>query len=255
MPGRQADRASLERRGPWVSFTDIWGPVVGGVPGEEATVERMAVNCLTGAFGPVQFTTHDERTKAPIQTTRTFSEIEHAQYESTRLRPGRNMMALFDRIMHLACTCPTAGRGSAPTEAQILQTYDQEVAEAMKKTEYQLSFLRVDSQEIALQAIAAIDSGRTFESVFDQYASPLDASLFLHGDLGTHLESEYPIDDVRRFQQLRVGEFTRTPLKDLSGWAIYRLRGKRELPAPALEEMRARIVIYLKRAHGCGWPT
>ena len=253
MPGRHADRASLERKGPWVSFTDIWGPVVNGVPGKEATVERMAVNCLTGAFGPAQFASRDERTNLPTQVTRSFDEIEHSQYESTRLQPDHNMMALFDHIMGLACTCPTAGGGSAPTEAQIRRTYDQAIAEPMQKTEYRLSLLRVESEQTAKEAIAALESGRTFASVFDQYANPLDARTFSHGDLGAHLESEYPVEDVRRFQQLRVGEFMHTPRKDLSGWTIYQLTGKRIIPAPPLETMRKRIVIYLTRAQGCGW--
>jgi glutathione S-transferase len=63
---RQGDRSSIERQGPWVQFTQSWGELKSGKPGENAIVKRMAVNCLTGAYGQTQYPSTDPKTNKPI---------------------------------------------------------------------------------------------------------------------------------------------------------------------------------------------
>jgi parvulin-like peptidyl-prolyl isomerase len=128
-------------------------------------------------------------------------------------------------------------------------------AEPMSKVEFHLRFLRVKSEGLAFAAIAKLRSGRSFESVFDEYASAFDAHTFPHGDLGPHLETEFPVAEVRLYHRLKPGEFSQVPYEDTFGWEIDKLESKRTIPAPPLNAMRSRLTEYLVRAHSCGWAS
>jgi len=111
----------------------------------------------------------------------------------------------------------------------------------------------LEAHDFRSRGIAELAAGKPFETVFDEYSSAFDAKTFPHGDLGPHLETEFPIADVRLYRQLNVGEFSRTPHEDLLGWEVDKLESKRTIPAPTLAAMRPRLREYLMRAHSCGW--
>jgi hypothetical protein len=250
---RQGDRSSIERQGPWVQFTQSWGELKSGKPGENAIVERMAVNCLTGAYGQTQYPSTDPKTNKPILKQQSLSEVEHAQDYDGRLLLSHNSTALGRALMEFACTCQGNAAGLMPTESEMQSTYDRYMAEPLSKAEFHLRFLRVRSEKLAMDAIAELAAGKPFETVFDEYSSAFDAKTFPHGDLGPHLETEFPIADVRLYLQLNVGEFSRTPHEALYGWEVDKLESKRTIPAPTLAAMRPRLQEYLMRAHSCGW--
>ena len=252
-PSYKVDLASREHKGPWVEYTQMWGALENGMPAKDATVERGAVNCLTGARGSVQYPHYETPSGPPVRMTMSFSEIEHATPDQARLQTVPKGLIMADSTAAMACTCPSGDAGPDPGEEEIRQTYEREIAEQMQQVEYRFSFLRVDSRLTALKAIADLKSGRRFEEVFDKYANSFDARQFPHGDLGPQLENSLPIDDLRRFAKMRVGQFSETPHKGLIGWEVEKLVARRTVPAPTLDEMRPRLVIYLKRAHACGW--
>jgi hypothetical protein len=253
--GREGDRSSIEHQGPWAQFTQRWGAVKDGKPNKDAIIERMAVNCLTGAYGQTQYPSTDLKTNRPVLKEETLSEVEHAQQDDGRLLLSDNSTALGRALIGLACTCPGHAVGAAPTEQEIRWNYDRYIAEPMSKVEFHLRFIRVKSKELALAAIAKLRSGRSFESVFDEYASAFDVRTFPHGDLGPHLETEFPIAEVRLYRQLKVGEFSQVPYEGTSGWEIDKLESKRTIPAPPLNTMRSRLIEYLMRARSCGWAS
>jgi hypothetical protein len=250
---RQADRASIHRQGPWVQFTQSWGDLEGGKPGADAIVERMAVNCLTGAYGATEYPSTDDKTGKRVVKHNTFDEIEHAEAFDARLVLSNNSTALGRALVEFACTCADGTAAQEPAQSELQSTYDRYMAEPLSKVEYHLRFLRVDSEQIAKDAISQLNAGKSFETVFDELASSFDAATFPHGDLGPHLETEFPIEEVRRYRQLKVGEFSRTPHKGVYGWEVEKLESTRTIPAPSLASMLPRLRPYLLLAHRCQW--
>jgi hypothetical protein len=250
---RFGNRDSIERQGPWTTFAQGWGDISDGRPSGNAIVERMAVNCLTGAYGQTQYPSTDEHSDTRVTKRQTFSELEHAQDFDGRLVLNNNSTPLGRALMEFACTCQSKSAEQMPTADEIQVIYDRYIAEPLSKVEYHLKFLRVKSERLARAAIAKIAAGKSFDDVFDEFASPSDAVTFPHGDLGPHAETEFAIDDVRRYRALQVGDFTRVPHEGLYGWEIVMLTSKHTIPAPSLTIMRPRIQAYLSRAHACGW--
>lgn len=246
---READRASLRRDGPWVQFTQRWRDR--RKLEAEGLVETMAVNCLTGAYGQTQYPATDAAGK-PIVEQRTFGELEHAQAFDERLQLKDNATSLGRALIDVGCTCPSPA-GKTPGPAEVQAAYERYMAEPLSKTEFELRYLRVDTEAIARSALADLNAGQSFARVFDRYASRADAQSFPHGELGMHPETAWPIADVRRFRQMRVGESSHVPHEGLYGWEIVQLVSQRTVAAPSLAQMQFRLQAYLERAHGCGW--
>lgn len=250
---RQVDPTSIRRQSPWVQFAQRWAnPVLGHSPTDDI-VETMAVNCLTGAYGQTEYPSTDSKTGTRIVKRQSFGELEHAEALDARLLLSGNSTDLGRALVEFACTCDAAGTALEPSESELQATYDRYFAEPLSKVEFHLLFLRVKSEQLARRAITDLNSGKSFATVFDTYASPADAHTFPHGDMGTHLETEFPIDDVRLFNALDVGKFSQTPKDGLYGWEIFKLESKRILLAPSLPVLRPRIRAYLMRAHVCHW--
>jgi hypothetical protein len=214
----------------------------------------MAVNCLTGAYGETQFFYTDSQSGRRLLRVRDTEEIEHAQMADGRLLLGNNATDLGRALIQLACTCSAPSHPSAVSDTESKALYDHYVAEQLSKEEFNLRFLRVSSRAKALTAIAKVRAGIPFERVFDEYASLFDANTFPHGDLGTHLETEWPSAQASSFRKLRAGEITLTPYEGVYGWEIYELRSRRTIPAPSLDDFRPQLTQYVTRAKSCGWP-
>jgi peptidyl-prolyl cis-trans isomerase C len=214
----------------------------------------MAVNCLTGAYGETQYFYTDSQTGRRHLRVRDTEDIEHAQAADDRLLLSDNATELGRALIQLACTCSTPSRPSVVGDSNLQALYDHYVAAQLSKEEFNLRFLRVSSRAEALTAIDKVRAGTPFEKVFDEYASLLDAKTFPHGDLGTHLETEWPSNQANLFRKLRVGEITLTPYEGIYGWEVYELRSKRTIPAPSLDDFRPRLTQYVTRAKSCGWP-
>ena len=249
---RQGDRTSLEREGPWVQFTQRWNSLREGTHGE-ALIERMAVNCLTGAYGQTQYPATDPDTLQRILKTQSLTEIEHAQDFDGRLLLEDNATALGRALMGFACSFEAKSAGRAPTPGEMQLIYSRYIVEPLSKVEYHLHYLRLKSAPIAQAAIAEILAGKPFETVFDEHASPGDAGSFPHGDLGAQLETAFPIEDVRRFRLLNVGDTSRVPHPGLYGWEVVKLDAKRTIPAPSLATLQPRVQRYLELAQRCRW--
>jgi hypothetical protein len=258
---READRSSLQRHGPWAEFTQRWVARKNGKLIDDATIiERMAVNCLTGAYGQTQYPSTDLKTNQPLLKTHSLAEVEHAQPDEGRLLLDNNSTQLGRALISLACTCPLAANPGAAansqsvTESELKSVYDRYVAQDMTKIEFHLSYLRVSSKEAGLAAVAKLKAGASFEAVFDEYASPFDARTFPHGDLGSHLETEWPLEEVRFFRSMKVGEFSLAPSEGIYGWGVYKLQSMRTVPAPSFSAIHSRLGDFVTRAHACGWP-
>ena len=164
---RQGDRATLTRQGPWAQFTQRFVRLESGRPADAGTIERLGVNCLTGAFGATRYLHVDSNSKKPTTVNVSMNEIEHRPIDAGRLLLSNNSSELGNAIIGMACNCPAALAAKAtPTDVQTHALYDRYMAEPMST------------------------------SVFDQYASPVDARNFVHGKLGTTLETDLPANIV-----------------------------------------------------------
>jgi parvulin-like peptidyl-prolyl isomerase len=246
---REGDRSSLQREGPWAVFTQRWVTR----DGNAGPVQRMAVNCLTGAYGAKEYAATDSDSGRRVPHVQSFEEIEHAERDEDRLLLHDNATSFGSAVMKFACTCP-GGRGpDTPAEVELQSVYDRYVVGPMSKEEFHLGFVRLHSKEAALAAIAKLRAGVSFEAVFEEYASFFDAKTFPHGDLGVHLESEWPIEEARLYRQMKPGEFTQTPQRGIYGWDVNKMLSRRTIPAPPFGALQSRLKDYVARAHQCGW--
>lgn len=129
--------------------------------------------------------------------------------------------------------------GKKPSDAELQSEYSAEVAQ-MPKTEYHAEHILVKSQSLAKQVIVDLEHGGNFGALAKKYS--IDPSKTNGGDLGwfTLNHMVKPFSDA--VAQLKVGEYTHTPVHTQYGWHVIKLLGTRPLSPPPFDQVKDRLV-------------
>lgn len=138
-----------------------------------------------------------------------------------------------------------------PGEPELRAEYDLRVA-AMDKTEYRLSHIVVDSSDAASKLIEQLDKGGNFASLARQHS--LDNNTRAEGgDLQWAGPSGMPPSFAVAVQELKKGEYSKTPLRTDVGWHVVRVTDSREATAPPFDSVREQLVQSVQQKQFDAW--
>lgn len=101
---------------------------------------------------------------------------------------------------------------------------------------YKIRHILVEDQLTALEIIAALENGASFEQLADRHS--LDQNAAVGGSLGWQPSNQlmYPIADA--LESMQPGERSRKPIETAMGWHILQLEEKGSMPAMSFEEAK-----------------
>ncbi|AKJ30238.1 peptidylprolyl isomerase [Caldimonas brevitalea] len=117
--------------------------------------------------------------------------------------------------------------------AEIEQRY----RERPPQYEYKVSHVLLPDEAAARATIAQLQRGARFAAVAK--ARSTDTRSRRNGELGWLMLNQLEAPFAAALQSLGVGEYTREPVQTPYGWHVVLLQGRRELPRPSLDSMRA----------------
>lgn len=248
---REGNAAALHRTGPWVIFPQRFVPVKDGQRIDSAAMyEVMAVNCLTGASRAITSMDYDDNghalgMKAPLS----MAEVE-ATTDFGRVNLLAPRDTLQQGLVNIACQCQRAAGALTATEAELQGVYDKYMRRQMTQRRYRVRYIRVDSEADAQTIIDRLDRGASFLSQVQRYST---ATEFKDGEIGFDAAGRWTAEQVRVFNALRPGAYTRAPHRGVFGWDLYQLLAVQEIPPPDFASQRAVIAQFVSRASACGW--
>lgn len=129
-------------------------------------------------------------------------------------------------------------------EAEVQAAYDEEYGSVDQTPEYNASHILVETEEAALEVVAALEDGAEFAAVArEKSTGPSGPNGGQLGWFGTGAM-------VPEFEQAVVAmepEAISAPVKTQFGWHIIRLNETRIPDAPALEEVREEIELQIRQ--------
>ncbi len=128
-------------------------------------------------------------------------------------------------------------------EAEVQAAYEAEYSNVDQEPEYNASHILVETEEAALEVVAALEGGAEFAAV------ALEKSTGPSGPNGGQLGWFGTGAMVPEFEQAVVAmepETISAPVKTQFGWHIIRLNETRVPNAPALEEVREQIELQIR---------
>ncbi len=129
-------------------------------------------------------------------------------------------------------------------EAEVQATYDADYSTLDQAPEYNASHILVETEEAALEVVAALESGADFATVAREKSTGPSGPN--GGQLGWFGKGAM----VPEFEQAVVAmepEAISAPVKTQFGWHVIRLNETRVPEAPTLEEVREQIELQIRQ--------
>lgn len=131
-------------------------------------------------------------------------------------------------------------------EADVKKAYDKMVADMPKVEEVKAAHILVDDEATAKEIIKKLADGGKFADLAKEYSKD-KSNAENGGDLGYFAEG----DMVKEFGDaafaMKVGEFSKEPIKTQFGYHIISLEDKRVRPAPAYDDVKDQLTAQVKR--------
>lgn len=130
-------------------------------------------------------------------------------------------------------------KGRTPSDAELQAEYNTQVAK-LPKLEYHAEHILVKDQATAQQVIQDLNHGQKFAALAKKYS--IDPSKDNGGDLGWFPLTRMvkPFSDA--LAQLKVGQYTQTPVQTQFGWHVIELLGTRPLAPPPFDAVKSRLL-------------
>lgn len=130
------------------------------------------------------------------------------------------------------------------SDEQIKQAYEKQYTQAPEK-EFRIRHIQAKTKEDLADAEKALNDGKPFAEVASKYS--IDSSKSSGGDLGWLTINMLGDTLSKAASQLKVGEYSQTPVQSDFGWHILFLEDSRNLPKPPMTEVYETIKTSLKR--------
>jgi peptidyl-prolyl cis-trans isomerase C len=168
-----------------------------------------------------------------------------AQIDSAKVSPDVQQEIDLQRLETLAHAAAVgAGVFATPTDRELSAAYEQFKAE-LPTREYHVAHILVATEGLADGVIARLRAGEDFAKVAKDKSA--DDSRDRGGDIGWIAPGKLPGAFMDAVPGLKVGEFTKKPVKTAYGWHIIRLVETRPTDAPPFEEVKAQIAANLQQ--------
>ena len=131
------------------------------------------------------------------------------------------------------------------SDAALKAEYDEKVAH-MPKSEYDFGSLRFADEDDALKAAGELVGGKPFAQVYDEWkGKATQANVFSHIN-----PEKLPEPLTQALAQMKVGDFSRTPVKTQFGWHVFHLDAINPLTPPAFDKVKDDIRRSLQKKIG-----
>jgi peptidyl-prolyl cis-trans isomerase C len=124
------------------------------------------------------------------------------------------------------------------TDDQIKAEYDKRM-KSMPGQEFRARHILVSDEKLAKSIIAQLGKGADFAKLAKKYSS--DGSAKSGGELGWFSPDQMVPQFSKAVEQLKKGQYTRTPVHTQFGWHVIQLEDTRSTPAPSLDSVRQQL--------------
>ncbi len=125
------------------------------------------------------------------------------------------------------------------TEEEVQKVYKEVVEKQPKQEEVKASHILVKDEKEAKDIIKKLQSGEEFEKLAEEKSA--DSSSQSGGDLGYFSKEAMVPEFSEAAFKLKVGEYTKSPIKTQFGWHIIKVTDKREKPPVSIDDVREAI--------------
>ncbi|MBS0583065.1 MAG: peptidyl-prolyl cis-trans isomerase [Proteobacteria bacterium] len=123
--------------------------------------------------------------------------------------------------------------------------YDAKIAR-MGKSEYDFGNLLFASEDDALKAAGELTTGKAFAQVYDEWkGKAAQSKVFSHVPAG-----QLPEPLAQAIAQMKVGDFSRTPVKTQFGWHVFHLDAINAITPPEFDKVKDEIRSGLQKKIG-----
>ncbi|WP_347262331.1 peptidylprolyl isomerase, partial [Rudaea sp.] len=123
--------------------------------------------------------------------------------------------------------------------------YDAKIAR-MGKSEYDFGNLLFASEDDALKAAGELTTGKAFAQVYDEWkGKAAQSKVFSHVPAG-----QLPEPLAQAIAQMKVGDFSRTPVKTQFGWHVFHLDAINPITPPEFDKVKDEIRSGLQKKIG-----
>ena len=133
----------------------------------------------------------------------------------------------------------------ASNEDQLKARYEQYVKENPAKEEVSARHILVDNEEDAKAIIKELDKGADFATLAKERSK--DPAAATGGDLGFFSRDEMVPEFADAAFKLKVGEYTKEPVKTQFGWHVIKVEDRRTGKPPTFEESREQLADDMAR--------
>jgi peptidyl-prolyl cis-trans isomerase C len=124
------------------------------------------------------------------------------------------------------------------TDDQIKAEYAKRMKD-MPSEEFRARHILVSNEKLAKSIIAQLGRGANFATLAKKYSS--DGSAKSGGELGWFSPDQMVPEFSKAVEQLKKGEYTKTPVHTQFGWHVIQLEDTRSTPAPSLDSVRQQL--------------
>jgi peptidyl-prolyl cis-trans isomerase C len=129
------------------------------------------------------------------------------------------------------------------TPAQLKSAYSKTVGR-MGHHEYKARHILVKTRAQAQAIIVDLEHGQHFSTLAKKFSE--DTTAADGGELGWVSASQETPPFAAALRKLKVGQYTRVPVKTQFGWHVIELQGKRPITPPSFKQMHTRLLNVLR---------
>lgn len=137
------------------------------------------------------------------------------------------------------------------TEEMVKKRYQEMVADTGSRQQVRASHILVPDEKTAKEVIKRLDGGEDFAELAKK--ASVGPSAKGGGDLGYFSRKEMIPDFSAVAFALKVGEYTKEPVKTKYGWHVIKVTDRRTVPPPPFDkvkdELRNRLALELRTAY------
>jgi peptidyl-prolyl cis-trans isomerase C len=127
------------------------------------------------------------------------------------------------------------------TDEELRDEYQAQLAK-LSNREYKARHILLKTRAEAVEIIKQLEDGASFKQMAEDSAAP---TAIEGGDLGWFSPEQMVPPFAQAVQKLKVGAYSKAPVKTQYGWHVILLEDIRELDPPAYEEVKERVEAIL----------
>ncbi len=130
-------------------------------------------------------------------------------------------------------------------DEELKKAYDELKADVAKIEETKARHILVDTEEKAKEVVTKLNGGAKFEDLVSEYSS--GPSKENGGDVGYFAKSEMVPEFAEAAFALKVGEYSKDPVKTQFGYHVIKAEDRRSRPEPAFEDVKPQLEAVVRQ--------